>query len=314
MDASTHDPALAELLLRLAERNYRFVTVTPATHKRILARRGNAPASSLRDVFGWSVPFAAETLPAEISEALARGGLLIEEGPLLRSAVRVSTVRGRNYLHSRFPTEDEGSVFLGPDTYRFANLIADELERHPLTPGSRIVDIGTGAGVGAMVAAELCTDCEVLATDVNAEALRLARANAAAAGVRLELIETSGLDGVPGDFDLALLNPPYMADEGGRTYRDGGRMHGGQLSVDLAKGVLPRLRPGGLLILYTGSAIVEGRDRMETCLRELADTHGCALRYRELDPDVFGEELVKPHYAGVERIAVVSAVFTRSGV
>ena len=314
MDISAHQTALVELLARLAEHRYSFVTVTPATHRRILARRGNAPARSLRDVFGWSLPFAPEVIPPDLVDALAAAGLLLGEAPQLRSVVRVSTVRGRNYLHSRFPTEAEDAVFLGPDSYRFANLIADELARVPLAPGSRIVDIGTGAGVGAMVAAELCDGCEAMGTDVNGAALRLARANAAAAGVTLDLIETNALDGVPGDFDLALLNPPYMADEGGRAYRDGGGMHGGQLSVDLAETVLPRLRPGGRLVLYTGSAIVDGADRMETCLRELAGAHGCALRYRELDPDVFGEDLLKPHYAGVERIAVVSAVFTRPGV
>lgn len=313
MNASP-DLALVDLLARLAEQDYSFVTVTPATHLRILARRGNAPANTLRDVFGWSLPFAADAIPGEIVDAIAAAAALIDEPPLLRSAVRVSTVRGRNYLHSRFPTDAEDAVFLGPDSYRFANLIADELERVPLAAGSRIVDIGTGAGVGAMVAAELCEGCETLATDVNGLALRLARANAAAAGVALELIETSALDGVAGDFDLALLNPPYMADEGGRAYRDGGGMHGGQLSLDLARAVLPRLRADGRLVLYTGSAIVGGHDPMETCLRELAETFGCSLRHRELDPDVFGEELVKPHYAGVERIAVVSAVFTRSGV
>lgn len=314
MHAPAPQLALEGLLARLGERDYRFVTVTPATHRRILARRGNAPARTLQDVFGWSLPFDPDDVDQEIRETLRTAGVLLDEPPLLRSAVRASTVRGRNYLHSRFPTEAEDAVFLGPDTYRFANLIADELERVPLAPGARIVDIGTGAGVGAMVAAELCADCEVLATDVNGEALRLARANAAAAGIPLELIETSGLDGVAGDFDLALLNPPYMADEAGRAYRDGGGIHGGQLSVDLAKAVLPRLRPGGRLVLYTGSAIVEGTDRLGVCLRELAGVSGCALRYRELDPDVFGEDLIKPHYAGVDRIAVVSAVFTRSGV
>ena len=33
--------------------------------------------------------------------------------------------------------------------------------------------------------------------------------------------------------------------------------------------------------------------------------------YRELDPDVFGEELDKPGYERVERIAVVALTVTR---
>jgi hypothetical protein len=35
---------------------------------------------------------------------------------------------------------------------------------------------------------------------------------------------------------------------------------------------------------------------------------GCELRYSELDPDVFGEQLSQPAYREAERIAVVGAV------
>ena len=66
-------------------------------------------------------------------------------------------------------------------------------------------------------------------------------------------------------------------------------------------------RPGPL---YTGSAIVDGTDRLE---RSCA--HGrrtlCALRYIELDPDIFGEQLDEPGYEDVERIAAVGAVIER---
>jgi len=203
-------------------------------------------------------------------------------------------------------------VFLGPDSYRFANLIADELGREPVS-GGRIVDIGTGAGVGAIVAADRCPDARIVATDVNPEALRLARINAAVAGAAIEFVETSALDDVDGGFDLALLNPPYMIDEAGRAYRDGGAMHGGHLSLELAEAALPRLRPGGRIVLYTGSAIVDGTDQLRRALADLARAHGCSMRYREIDPDVFGEELSDPNYAEVDRIAVVSAILTRSG-
>jgi hypothetical protein len=36
------------------------------------------------------------------------------------------------------------------------------------------------------------------------------------------------------------------------------------------------------------------------------------LRYRELDPDIFGEELEKQAYADVERIAAVAAIATKA--
>jgi hypothetical protein len=88
-------------------------------------------------------------------------------------------------------------------------------------------------------------------------------------------------------------------------------MHGGRLSLDLAAAALPRLRPNGRLMLYTGSAIVAGADRLRPALAEAARGHGCTMSYREADPDVFGEELATPQYREVDRIAVVTAVFTR---
>ena len=65
------------------------------------------------------------------------------------------------------------------------------------------------------------------------------------------------------------------------------------------------------MLLYTGSAIVAGRDALREALAEALPRLGCSLRYEELDPDVFGEELDQPDYRNVERIAVVGAVIRR---
>ena len=107
---------------------------------------------------------------------------------------------------------------------------------------------------------------------------------------------------------VAILNPPYIADSAGRAYRDGGAMRGGELGLRLASEAAARLVPGGRVILYTGSAIVNGEDPFRTALEQAMAAAGCDLAYRELDPDVFGEELDEPAYAGVERIAAVGAV------
>jgi len=305
------DRALLDLLHRLKTADYRFVTPTPATHARVLARPQRTLAHDLRDIFGWSLPFASELVESELLDCLDRAGMLGERDRLLRSKVRVSSLRGDLYLHSAYPTDAEQSVFFGPDSYRFADLIAAELGSHPPDPSPCIADIGGGAGVGAIVAARICRGARVIATDVNPKALRLARINAAAAGVEIETIETSGLEGVDTPLDVAMLNPPYIVDDAGRDYRDGGGMHGGQVSLDLTIEAMAHLAPGGRVILYTGSAIVGGRDELAEALAAETRRRGFRLDYREIDPDVFGEELVKPQYRDVERIAVVGAVIRR---
>ena len=65
----------------------------------------------------------------------------------------------------------------------------------------------------------------------------------------------------------------------------------------------------------SGTAIVAGHDALRATLEQAMHAAGCTLRYRELDPDIFGEELDRPAYAdaGVERIAAIGAIATRGG-
>ncbi|MFL5404563.1 MAG: SAM-dependent methyltransferase, partial [Myxococcales bacterium] len=130
--------------------------------------------------------------------------------------------------------------------------------------------------------------------------------NAALAGVgrTTAIVRSDVLAGVSGDFDLVVANPPYLADELHRTYRDGGGTLGAELSVRIATEALERLPRGGGLVLYTATAIVDGEDLLLHAL--LPRLRGTRFDYRELDPDVFGEELDRVAYRNVERIAVVA--------
>lgn len=300
------EDALFRLLGALGREGYRFVTPTPLTHKRVLARCPGRTARNLRDVIGWSLPFEPGILPVEIRDLLEDADALDQENGLLRSRLRVSSIGERLFLHSAFPTEAQDSVFFGPDTYRFVDFIRSELPR--FGAARRLVDLGTGSGAGAIMAAPLLPGARLTLLDINPSALRLAAANARHAGVEAELVKGGSIGDVAGLVDLVIANPPYIVDESGRDYRDGGDMHGARLSLDWTLAAARRLEPGGHLLLYTGSAIVDGRDHLREALERELPALGCTLRYREIDPDVFGEELEKPAYAQVERIAAVGAV------
>ncbi len=304
--------ALHALIGFLKERRYCFVTPTPASHARVLARGDRQHAGDLRDIFGWSLPFAPPLLDAGLRDMLDSAGLLEQRGARLRSTVRVSTLGPDLLVHSAYPTDDRHAVFFGPDSYRFARFIAEELRRCPQREGARLVDIGTGAGAGAIAAAHCCPAVEIVLTDINPEALRLATVNAAAAGVDARCVLGEGVSGIAGALDLVLANPPYIIDPAGRAYRDGGDLHGAGVALAMARDAVPRLAAGGRFLLYTGSAIVRGGDALRYRLRDLAAAEGCRLRYEEIDPDVFGEELETPAYADVERIALVTAVIERA--
>ena len=298
------DAALAALLANLKAGGYRFITPTPATHARVIARRREA--RDLRDVFGWSLPFAAEAVGPELLALMRQADVLDRRGELFASRVRVSSLGEDLVLHSAYPTTQHDAVFFGPDSYRFAGFLQAELPR--LGPRAHVVDIGAGAGAGAIAAARVLPEAHFTLTDINPDALRLAAVNWAAARLGgAHFAAGDGLAGAPaGDappIDCIIANPPYIADAAHRAYRDGGSMHGGAVSLAWAQAAAERLPQGGAFLLYTGSAIVAGEDRLRAALEDALREFD--VRYRELDPDVFGEELERPDYAEVERIAVV---------
>ena len=306
MDVEPHpsEPALLRILQLLGARGYAFTTITPASHARVLARRTGAPAASLRDVFGWSLPFRPGLLDGDLLDAMWDGGALKETPEGLRSLVRVSTIRDHLFLHSAYPPEAEQAVFLGPDTSRFVEFVLRELPHGPAP--RRVVEIGAGAGAAGLLVGLRAPGAQVTLADVNPVALRYARVNAAFGGRAVDVVLSDGLAATQGSFDLIVANPPFMVDGDGRTYRHGGGLTGGQMSLDWASSATGRLRPGGKLLLYTGSAIVEGRDLLKIALQDRLT--GFRIDYRELDPDVFGEELDKPAYGTVDRIAAVAVV------
>ena len=309
--AQAQDGALLALGKALQAARYRHVTVTPATHARVLRHAGGAPPVSLADVFGWSRSFREIDLPADILALMRGAGVLRADGARWRSLVRASSLGNALYFHSAYPTSAENAVFFGPDTYRFVRALRAELGTDPVDRViGRAVDIGCGAGAAAIAIALHAPAAAVLALDINDDALRMTGINAALAGAaNVRTLHSDLLKAAEGQFDLIVANPPYLLDPGKRAYRHGGGEFGAALSVDIVETSLARLAPGGRLLLYTGVAMVDGVDLFRTRIAPLLDAAGAFWDYEEIDPDVFGEELDEARYrrAGdcVERIAAV---------
>ena len=307
--ASRHE-ALLSLLKALDDSGYSFTAITPASHARILDRRHSERARDLRDIFGWSLPFESDLLPAPIHQFLQDAELLERDGDLCRSRVRVAELGGRLFLHSAYPTTQEDAVFFGPDTYRFVRFLEQTLNGRAVR---QLVDMGAGTGVGGISASTLVDAGQITLIDLNPTANLFAAANGEAAGVGLRTVAACDLEPVAGPIDCVIANPPFIIDDLGRTYRDGGEGLGTAVATRWAREAMQRLEVGGTLLLYTGSPVIGGEDMLLQTLSADADAFDCTLRYEEIDPDIFGEELEKSAYAdaGVDRIAAVGAVVTR---
>lgn len=314
-------PERADALLALADAvratGYRFTTVTPASHAHVNARPENARARSLRDVFGWSRAFEEGLLPGDLAHLMDRAGILRRdpETGLLRAGLRLSSLDDELFFHAAYPPLAADAVFFGPDTVRYvraveAHLDALACEDRPMP--RRAVDIGCGSGAAGIVVAKRLPEAEVVLVDINPAALELAAVNARVAGVsNIRPALSDMLAGVEGGFDLITSNPPFMVDAGGRAYRNGGGTLGAGLPLRVVEAATERLNPGGSLVLFTGSAIVEGRDGFCEAATALCDRAGLAWHYQEYDPDAYGEELAGLVYAQVERLALCVLTVTR---
>ena len=298
--------ALVELLHFLRLYAYQFTTVTPATHECVLSSGCTGPPT-LRDIFGWNRPFIPDEIEPVLLQLLEQADAVASDGSgKLVCRIRVASLDDQLFIHSGYPTEQKDAVFFGPDTYRFVQFVRRRL---PSVRAPRhIVDMGTGCGCGAIALSALFPDASVLLVDVNPEALTLAEVNAAAAGAA---VETRCSDRLPEGADLVIANPPYLMDASERQYRHGGELLGGAVARDWVRQALDRLAPGGTMLLYTGAAFVDGRSPLLVALKSDCNAAGAQITIEEIDPDVFGEELLREEYRDVERIAAVGVRVTR---
>lgn len=84
-------------------------------------------------------------------------------------------------------------------------------------PGTPIVDLGTGSGALALALKRAFPAAPVYATDLSAEALDLARENAAANGLEVTFLHGDLFDPLPRSLrervELIVANPPYLSEE-----------------------------------------------------------------------------------------------------
>jgi methylase of polypeptide subunit release factors len=314
MDA--RDQALMALGKELKARDYRFTTITPASHARVNNRPFSA-AGALERVFGWSRPFRAIELPEEIVALLEQAGAVEADEDAIRSKVRFSNLGRQLFAHSAFPTDASDAVFFGPDTYRFARALRQAVAELPAAAPFTIIDIGCGSGAGGLHAAELLrgrVTADVILADINPQALRYSRINARLNGMPdARTVLSDVFEAINEGGNLIISNPPYLVDRSTRLYRQGGGAWGCELSLRIVEQGIERLYPGGLLFLYTGTAIVDGNDTFFEAVRPRLEARSCDYSYEEIDPDVFGEELEHPPYDQADRIAVVGLTVRARG-
>jgi release factor glutamine methyltransferase len=147
------------------------------------------------------------------------------------------------------------------------HLVETVLELAGEVPQPRIVDVGTGSGCIALAVANELKSAEIYAVDLSAEALDIARANAARLQLdgRVKFLQSNVLESLAGvqDFDFVVSNPPYVGlDEADKVQRSvfehEPRMavFSGDSGLDVIRPLIAQshvaLKPGGWLAMEIG--------------------------------------------------------------
>lgn len=132
-------------------------------------------------------------------------------------------------------------------------LLAKNLE---VKKGDEVLDIGTGTGIQAIVAAR--KGGHVLAVDINTKALRLAENNASANGAGNIVFRKSDLFSNIGEkekFDLIVFNPPYVPSKEGDMHARSwaGGKGGREVMVQFIRRAHAHLKEGGRIQLLVSS-------------------------------------------------------------
>ena len=129
----------------------------------------------------------------------------------------------------------------------------------------RVLDLCTGNGSLAVLAAMAYPDIRVDASDLSADALAVARINVDKHGLqeRIRLVQSDGLAALPGPYDLILCNPPYVNAQSMASlpaeYRaePAVALAGGVDGMDFVRALLrdapARLSAQGVLVLEIGN-------------------------------------------------------------
>ncbi len=243
MAVSATDALRVDALLRAAR-----ARIAPADAELLLAHALDASRS-------WLVAHAADAVDPALA---ARYHALVER----RAAGEpVAYLTGRRGFWTLDLAVDAAVLIPRPETERLVELA---LERLPPDAAASIADLGTGSGAIALALASERPRADVLAVDASAQALDVARGNAARLGIgNVRFAQGHWCAPLSGErFNLIASNPPYIASDdphlaqGDLRHEPPMALASGADGLDAIREIVraapPHLRAGGWLLLEHG--------------------------------------------------------------
>lgn len=168
-----------------------------------------------KELKGWTTT----DLILNLREALtpADQALLQQIADQLMTHVPAQYITGRAHFRDLTLAVDPRVLIPRPETEELVELILLENSRADL----RVLDMGTGSGAIALSLAQAQPSWAVTASDLSADALAVATANAQSHDLPVTFVQSDVFDQLEGVYDIIVSNPPYIAyadkDEVGRN-------------------------------------------------------------------------------------------------
>lgn len=173
----------------------------------------DAPASTARQLLSVATSRPREWLLAHDDETLPEAQARALETLLARVAARepLAYVLGERGFHGLTLKIDPRALIPRPETEMLVDLALAAVRALPA--GAAVIDVGTGSGAAAIAIALGAPTARVIACDVSADALSLARENAERLGARVSFVESDLLSNVPDPAPIVVANLPYVTRE-----------------------------------------------------------------------------------------------------
>jgi len=227
--------------------------------------RTGDPRAALVRAFVLGERVAPDSLPVS-ADTLVDAGLLELDADGALARVRLTPFAGLLVAHD---AEAEDANFV-TGVNAASRTLATLTVRVPV---ERALDVGTGSGVEALLAARHAKT--VVATDINPRAIEYAALGARLNGLELDLREGSFFEPVDGEaFDLIVANPPFVVSpDSDYVYRDSA-LPGDAVCREVVRGAAAHLRPGGFATVLCNWICRTPEERWEP-LAEWVDGLAC---------------------------------------
>jgi len=132
----------------------------------------------------------------------------------------------------------KGALIPRPETEILIEKILEKVDKEST---ERIVEVGVGSGVISIVLAQNLKEAKFMATDISADAIRVAKINLMRKEMtpRIKIIQTDLLEGIEEKIDILVSNPPYIEEgivlEENLSFEPQNALYGGKIGDEILR-------------------------------------------------------------------------------